>query len=97
MGTLPNYPGGFVLVSLCYLVLRWLLQLVVLRVQSNEWKELEIVVLRHELAILRRQTRRPAIAALTASSLPLPAGFCPVRAGGSSLSHLRLCFAGIGV
>ena len=54
--------SGFVLVSLCY-VLRWLLQLVTLRVRSHEWKELEIVVLRHELAILRRQTRRPPIAA----------------------------------
>jgi putative transposase len=66
-----------VLVSLCYFVLRWLLQLVVLRVRSHEWKELEIVVLRHELAILRRQTRRPAIAArdrlfLTAASRRLP-------------------------
>ena len=51
-------------VSLCYVVLRWLLQLVALRVRSHEWKELEIVVLRHELAILRRQTRRPPITAL---------------------------------
>jgi len=51
-----------VCVSFCYLVLRRLLQLVALRVRSNEWKELGIVVLRHELAILRRQTRRPAMA-----------------------------------
>ena len=40
--------------SFCYLVLRRLLQLAILRVRSDEWKELEIVVLRHELAILRR-------------------------------------------
>jgi putative transposase len=64
MELLPDYAGGFVFVSLCYLVLRCLLQLVVLRVRSNEWKELEIVVLRHELAILRRQTRRPPITVL---------------------------------
>ena len=51
-------------VSLCYVMLRWLLQLVALRMRSHEWKELEIVVLRHELAILRRQTRRPPITAL---------------------------------
>jgi putative transposase len=53
-----------VLVSLCYLALRWLLQLVALRVRSQDWKELEIVVLRHELAILRRQIRRPPIRAV---------------------------------
>jgi hypothetical protein len=45
-------------------MLRWLLQLVALRMRSHEWKELEIVVLRHELAILRRQTRRPPITGL---------------------------------
>jgi putative transposase len=39
-------------------VLRWFLQLVALRGRSNDFKELEIVVLRHELAILRRQTGR---------------------------------------
>ena len=47
--------------SLCYVVLRRILQLAVLRVRSNDFKELEIVVLRHELAILRRRTRRPAV------------------------------------
>jgi hypothetical protein len=32
-----------------------------LRVRSNDFKELEIVVLRHELGILRRQRQRPAL------------------------------------
>jgi hypothetical protein len=45
-----------VLISLCYLVLRRVLQLAVWRLRSNDLKELEIVVLRHELAILRRRT-----------------------------------------
>ena len=49
------------LVSLCYRLICWLLEFVVLLVRSEEFKELEIVVLRHELAILRRTTRRPAI------------------------------------
>ena len=43
--------------SLCYLLVRCLLQLVLLRPRSRDFKELEIVVLRHELAVLRR-TRR---------------------------------------
>ena len=56
-----GYAGGFVLVSFCYLVLRRVLQLAALRVRSNDFKELEIVVLRHELAILRRQRKRPVL------------------------------------
>ena len=47
--------------SLYYVVLQRLLQLAALRFQSNDLKGLEIVVLRHELAILRRRTRRPAM------------------------------------
>jgi hypothetical protein len=35
---LTDYTGGFVFVSLCYVMLRWLLQLVALRVRSDEWK-----------------------------------------------------------
>ena len=45
--------------SLCFRALRWILQLAALRVRSDEFKDLEIVVLRHELAILRRRIRRP--------------------------------------
>jgi putative transposase len=61
IGRLSDYAGGFVFFSLCYVVLRRVLRLAALRVRSNDFKELEIVVLRHELAILRRRTRRPAL------------------------------------
>jgi len=48
-----------VLLFVCYVALRRVLQLVVLLVRSRDFKEVEIVVLRHELAVLRRQTARP--------------------------------------
>jgi len=51
--------GGFVPLSLCYRVLRWVFQPATLRVRSTDFKDLEIVVLRHGLAILRRHSRRP--------------------------------------
>jgi transposase InsO family protein len=49
------------LFSFCCLLLRQLLQLLALQVRSDDFKDLEILVLRHELAMLRRGTRRPAI------------------------------------
>ena len=42
--------------SLSYLALRCVLRLVLLRPRSSAFEELEIVVLRHQLAVLCRQT-----------------------------------------
>ena len=47
--------------SLWYLVFRCVVQLTALRCRSNDFKELEIIVLRHELDIVRRQTRRATV------------------------------------
>ena len=47
--------------SFCYLAFRCVLQIAFLRRRSEEFKELEIVVLRHELSVLRRRTRRPQL------------------------------------
>jgi putative transposase len=66
-----------VLLSLCYLMLHRILELVVLAFRSTEFKELEIMVLRHELSILRRQVKRPPLTTpdrvlLAAASRVLP-------------------------
>ncbi len=47
--------------SVWYLAFSCVLQLVLLRPRSTDFKELEIVVLRHQLAVLRRQTDRPQL------------------------------------
>ncbi len=48
-------------VSLLYLLFRRALAVAGLRLRSREFKELEIVVLRHELAVLRRQISCPRL------------------------------------
>ena len=42
-----------------YVLLGWLLELVTLRARSDAFKDLEIIVLRHELAMPR--TARPGV------------------------------------
>jgi putative transposase len=66
--------------SFAYLAVRNLFALVPLLARSGRSKELEILVLRHELAILRRQTRRPQLSpadrtllAALSRALPRPA------------------------
>jgi putative transposase len=50
-----------VLPSLLYMLTGRVLDLVTLRFRSDHSKDLEIVVLRHEVAILRRQVARPEL------------------------------------
>jgi putative transposase len=66
-----------------YVALQRILQLVSLLFRSADSKELEIVVLRHELAVLRRQTARPSLTTadrvfLAATSRVLPRAFWTV-------------------
>jgi putative transposase len=65
--------------SLAYLVLRRVLALIVLLGKSRDSKEIEILVLRHQLEVLRRQRPRPRLepadrAWLAALSRLLPGG-----------------------
>jgi len=60
-------------VSLVYLLFRRALAVTALRLRSREFKEFEIVVLRHELAVLRRQIARAGLRRTTACSLLRPA------------------------
>jgi hypothetical protein len=82
--------------SLVYLALRRILELVILCCQQAEAKEIEILVLRHELAVLRRQHPRPQLrpkdrALLAALSRQLPRARWSVF-----LVKPKRCSAGIG-
>jgi putative transposase len=52
-----------VVLSVVYVAVQRVLQLLFLRVRSSASKDLEIVVLRHQLAVLLREVRRPAFRA----------------------------------
>ena len=82
--------------SLCYAVVRWVTQLAILRFRSNDFKELEIVVLRHELAIVRRRNRRPAISWTDRLLLTAASRLLPRPRFHRFSSRPRRCCAGVG-
>ena len=72
-----RHRAGGHLWAFVYLAVRRLLELLVLLVRSNASKEIELLVLRHEIAVLRRRVKRPVFepsdrALLTALSRLLP-------------------------
>ena len=85
------------LFSFCYLLLRQVLQLLALQARSNDFRDLEILVLRHELAMLRRRTRRPQNCQTHRPAfLDRRQSAAPARSMESVRgSHPRRCFDGI--
>jgi putative transposase len=64
-----------VLLSIMYLLLRALLRLLVRR--EEQARELEVIVLRHELQVLRRHVARPSFAPADRLLLAAASGAAP--------------------
>jgi hypothetical protein len=92
----PSLAEVRVVWSFVYLALRRSLELVLLCFRSAEAKEVEILVLRHELAVLRRQHPRPRLQPPTERCLQRGAGCSHGRAGRRSWYDPRPYCAGIG-
>jgi putative transposase len=75
---------GLVL-SFLYWSLRRLVELVVLRCRSKREKEIEILLLRHQLRVLERQVRRPALTPADRALLAAFSRVLPRRAWKTSL------------
>jgi transposase InsO family protein len=69
-----------VIVSLVYLMARRLIELLVLRARTDASKDVELLVLRHEVSVLRRQVTRPR---------PRPADRAVLAALSAALPRLR--------
>ena len=73
-----------VVVSFVYWSLRRLLELVVLRRRSEREKEIEILLLRHQLRVLERQVARPQLTRADRALLAAFSRVLPRRAWGRS-------------
>lgn len=73
--------------SFVYLAVRNLFALVVLLARSDRLKELEILVLRHELAVLRRRSGRPRIEPADRALLAMLSRALPRRAWAAFLGQ----------
>ena len=78
-----------------YILVQRVLGLVLLRFRTDRSKDLEIVVLRHELAILRRQVARPQLADADRIFLARRRGSPHLDIGPCSSCVRKPCSAGI--
>ena len=81
--------------TIVFLVVRHVLRLVGLGPKPDD-KDVEIAVLRHQLAVLNRQVARPHYAPTDRLILATLAKLLPGDAGRPSWSRRRRCCAGIG-
>ncbi len=81
--------------SFVYLAFRRVMQLLLLLLRSRDTKEVEILVLRHELEILRRQHPRPRLEPKDRALLAALSLCCRAGAGRCSWSRPPPCWAGI--
>jgi hypothetical protein len=85
-----------VLSKLAYLTFCRSIQLLVLLARGDAAKDLEILMLRHQLAVLRWQVSRPGSSPPTGPCSERPAGHCRAPAGRASALSPRRCCGGIG-
>ena len=79
---------------MCRILYRLLVSLARLAVHSGRSKDLEIIVLRHQLAVLRRQNHRPALAEEDRALLGAIAAACHDGGKPVGSSHQRPCCVG---
>jgi len=83
-----------VLFSILYLILRGMLR--VPSAEGGRDREVEILVLRHQIKVLSRKAGRPKLRRLDASSCRRRSGYSRASPGHRSWSHPRRSFAGTG-
>jgi hypothetical protein len=82
------------LLSLAYLVIRWIFGVVVWALRPSRNQALEIVVLRHQLEVVQRQVARAQFQPRDRVLWRRRAGFYPGRGGPHSPSGPRHCSGG---
>jgi hypothetical protein len=82
--------------SLVYLLLRQILQMLTQLARDGGAKDIELLVLRHQVAVLRRQVHRPDLQPPTGSCWRRCRGCRPGHGGRRSSSPRRRCSVGTG-